>query len=190
MNSGVRQALESADQLTLQVFERGHHQDVLRMPRSPPPARGWPRMRSTYGRASVAGTRTSLPAHPSGGTTRADFYSGRYRISADVLTGKRRLLDALRKVGRLHIDVHDLEVSSHRATGQSVRFADGVLSKSEIDWAAVRAEPPRAEPGVFGFAKQGASSSDARGPWAAHRGLRVCGQRRYRPGALLLARSG
>jgi hypothetical protein len=91
-----------------------------------------------------------LPA----GTTRADFYSGLFCISADVFTGDRRLLDVLRDVTRSYLEVRRMGVSPIDEHTQPEWYADGLLNKAEIAWIAVRAEPSRAEGRLYGFVKK------------------------------------
>lgn len=92
-----------------------------------------------------------LPA----GTTRADFCTGRFRTTADVLTGERRLLDVLRDTTRHYLDVRRLRVVPTEALDQQpVDYAEGLLHKADVDWVAVRAEPPRAEGRLYAFVKK------------------------------------
>jgi hypothetical protein len=89
-----------------------------------------------------------------GGTTRADFFTGRYRISGDVFTSDRRLLDILRDATRQFLEVRRLEVHPVDNAEEASGYADGLLNKTEIDWVAVRAEPSRAEGRLYGFVKK------------------------------------
>jgi hypothetical protein len=93
---------------------------------------------------------TPLPA----GTTRADFWSGRYCISGDVTTGARRLLDHMRDTSRQYIDLRRVRIRPSDAPDQVTDAADGLLAKPEIDWVAVRAEPSRAESRLYAFVKK------------------------------------
>ena len=88
------------------------------------------------------------------GTTRADFFGGRFRISADVATGDRRLLDVLRDVTRHYLEVRRMSVRPIDSDAEPVGYADGLLNKAEVDWVAVRAEPSRAESRLYGFVKK------------------------------------
>lgn len=91
-----------------------------------------------------------LPA----GTTRADFCIGRYCIAAEVHTGDRRLLDVLRDNTRQYLEVRRLGLRPVDKPEQRAEYADGLLLKAEIEWAAVRAEPPRAEGRLYAFVKK------------------------------------
>jgi hypothetical protein len=89
------------------------------------------------------------------GTTRADFVCGSYRISADIATGDRRLLDLLRDTTRHFVDVRSMRVAAaDDENAEPVAYGDGLLSKAEIDWLAIRAEPSRAEARLYGFVKK------------------------------------
>jgi hypothetical protein len=100
---------------------------------------------------AVAGS-ADRPLPP--GTTRADFCTGRFVISADVQTGDRRLLEILRDSTRQYLDVRHLSVRPVDAGEQHGDLADGLLSKADIDWVAVRAEPSRAESRLYAFVKK------------------------------------
>ena len=99
---------------------------------------------------NIPDSDAALPA----GITRADFFSGCYRISADVPTGDRRLLDVLRDATRHYLEVRRMRVSPVDGDAQAVGYSDGLLTKAEIDWLAVRAEPSRAESRLYGFVKK------------------------------------
>jgi hypothetical protein len=88
------------------------------------------------------------------GTTRADFYTGGFRLSADVATGDRRLLEVLRDTSRQYIDVRRVCVEALDGGSESAQYQAGLLSKADIEWAAIRAEPPRAESRLYGFVKK------------------------------------
>jgi hypothetical protein len=95
-------------------------------------------------------TEATLPP----GTTRADFYTSRYCISANVHTGDRRLIDALRDQTRHYLEVRRVRAVALDAEEAPAEYADGLLSKVEIEWVTVRAEPPRAEARLYGFVKK------------------------------------
>lgn len=86
-------------------------------------------------------------------TTRADFWTGQFCISADVSTGDRRLLDLLRDSSRQYVEVKNVRVAPGVAE-RPIGSAEGLLSKSEINWVAVRAEPSRAEARLYGYVKK------------------------------------
>jgi hypothetical protein len=88
------------------------------------------------------------------GTTRADFYAGRYCLSADVLTGERRLVEALRDPTRQFLEVRQLHVVALDGSEPPAEYPEGLLSKTDVEWVAVRAEPPRAEARLYGFVKK------------------------------------
>jgi hypothetical protein len=87
-------------------------------------------------------------------TTRADFYTGRYCISADVHTGDRRLIDTLRDQTRHYLEVRRVRAVALDAQEPPTGYAYGLLSKVDIEWATVRAEPSRAEGRLYGFVKK------------------------------------
>ncbi len=88
------------------------------------------------------------------GLTRADFYCGRYRISADVYTGHRRLVELLRDVNRQYLDVRRLRVTALDGQDPTAEYGEGLLTKTEIDWVGIRAEPPRSEARLYGYVKK------------------------------------
>jgi hypothetical protein len=92
----------------------------------------------------------SLPA----GMTRADFYTGRYRVSGLVPTAKGRLIEALRDQTRHYLEMRHVHVEALDSSEPLVEYADGLLTKADIEWVAVRAEPPRAEARLYGFVKK------------------------------------
>jgi hypothetical protein len=92
----------------------------------------------------------SLPA----GTTRAEFCTGRYRTTADVLTGDRRLLDVMRDTTRNYLEVRRLRVCAMDSDAPEAEYTDGLINKSEVDWVAVRAEPSRAAGRLYAFVKK------------------------------------
>jgi len=101
--------------------------------------------------ARIADTqRVSLPP----GTTRADFYTGRYRLSGDVATGDRRLVEVMRDPTRQYLDVRRLRVEALDGSEQPAEYADGLLSKADVEWVAIQVEPPRAEARLYGFVKK------------------------------------
>jgi hypothetical protein len=93
-----------------------------------------------------------LPVSP--GTTRADFYTAQNRVSADVITGDRRLVDLMRDTTRQYVEVRRLSVSPFNSTEPRGQSSDGLLNKAEIDWVAVHAEPSRAEGRLYGFVRK------------------------------------
>jgi len=97
-------------------------------------------------------TETALPA----GTTRAEFYTGRYCVSGDVFTGNdRRLIDALRDPTRQYLDIKRLRTRAlDDASEPTAEYPDGLLNKADVEWAAVVAEPPRAEARLYGFVRK------------------------------------
>jgi hypothetical protein len=92
----------------------------------------------------------SLPT----GTTLADFYMGPYRISGLVPTANRRLIDVLREPTRQYLDLRRVRIEALVGSEPSAEYVDGLLTKADIDWVAVRAEPPRAEARLYGFVKK------------------------------------
>jgi hypothetical protein len=90
------------------------------------------------------------------GTTRAEFYTGRYCLSGDVFTGNdRRLIDALRDPTRQYLEVKRLSARPlDGADEPPAEYADGLLNKGDVEWAAVVAEPPRAEARLYGFVRK------------------------------------
>jgi hypothetical protein len=101
---------------------------------------------------SEASPALEAPLPP--GTTRADIWTGRFCLSADIPTGDRRLLDLMRDVTRNYVDVRRVRVAPVDAPEQATEAADGLLTKSEIDCVAVRAEPSRAASRLYGFVKK------------------------------------
>jgi hypothetical protein len=103
--------------------------------------------------SEVALSDAASPVPP--GTTRADFYTGCYRITADVNTGDRRLLEVLRDSTRHYLEVRRVGVSSPDAPECApISSADGLLDKAGVDWIAVRAEPSRAAGKLYGYVKK------------------------------------
>ena len=102
--------------------------------------------------AAPIAEEAALPA----GTTRAKFATGRFRVSADVFTGDRRLLDVIRDNTRQYLELRRMHVASPEniADVEGTAYADGLLNKAEIDWAAIIAEPSRAEGRLYGFVKK------------------------------------
>ena len=94
-----------------------------------------------------------LPPLPAG-TTRADFCIGRYCIAAEVHTGDRRLLDVLRDNTRHYLEVRRLGIRPVENPELRSDYTDGLLNKTDIEWAAVRAEPSRSESRLYGFVKK------------------------------------
>jgi hypothetical protein len=90
------------------------------------------------------------------GTTRADFYTGRYCLTGDVFTGNdRRLIDALRDPTRQYLEVKRLRARALDTTEEPIaEYPDGLLNKTDVEWATVRAEPPRAEARLYGFVRK------------------------------------
>src|SRR5438105_5163032 len=90
------------------------------------------------------------------GTTRAEFYTGRYCISGDVFTGNdRRLIDALRDPTRQYLEIKRLHTRAlDDGNEPSAEYTDGLLNKGDVEWAAVLAEPPRAEARLYGFVRK------------------------------------
>jgi hypothetical protein len=93
---------------------------------------------------------TPLPV----GTTRAEFCTGRFRISADIQTADKRLLEIMRDTTRHYLELRRMVVRAMDGHDQVATYPDGLLNKSEIDWVAVRAEPSRAEGRLYGFVKK------------------------------------
>jgi hypothetical protein len=98
----------------------------------------------------AADAEASLPPE----TTRADFYTGRYCLSADVHTGDRRLIDVLRDQTRRYVEVRRVRSVAVDAEEAPSHYPFGLLSKVDIEWATVRAEPRRAEARLYGFVKK------------------------------------
>ena len=88
------------------------------------------------------------------GLTRADFYTGRFCLTADVQTGDRRLIEALRDPNRHYLEVRRVRAVPLEGSDAPAEYGEGLLSKSDIEWAAIRAEPPRAEARLYGFVKK------------------------------------
>ena len=88
------------------------------------------------------------------GITRADFYCGRYRISGDASNGDRRLVDALRDPTRQYLDLRRVRVTALDGAEPPAEHADALLSKADVEWVAVRAEPPRAEARLYGYVRK------------------------------------
>ena len=88
------------------------------------------------------------------GTTRADFYMGRYCFSGVVATAKGRLIEGLRDQTRQYLDVRRVRIEALDGAEPSVEYADALLTKADIEWVAVRAEPPRAEARLYGFVRK------------------------------------
>ncbi len=95
-------------------------------------------------------------AAPPPGTTRAEFHTGRYCISGDVFTGNdRRLIDSLRDPTRQYLEVKRLRTRAIDDGDEPVaEYSDGLLNKADVEWAAVIAEPPRAEARLYGFVRK------------------------------------
>lgn len=72
------------------------------------------------------------------GTTRADIWTGRFCVSADIHTGDRRLLDLMRDVTRNYVDVRRLRVAPVDAPEQVVDAADGLLAYGFVKKTPVR----------------------------------------------------
>jgi hypothetical protein len=98
----------------------------------------------------AADAEASLPPE----TTRADFYTGRYCLSADVHTGDRRLIDVLRDQTRRYLELRRVRSVALDAEESPIHYAHGLLNKVDIEWATVRAEPLRAEARLYGFVKK------------------------------------
>ena len=92
----------------------------------------------------------SLPA----GATRADFYSGGFCFSGLVATGKGRLIEVLRDQSRQYLDIRQVRIAALDDSQPTGEYSDGLLTKADIEWVAVRAEPPRAEARLYGFVKK------------------------------------
>jgi hypothetical protein len=88
------------------------------------------------------------------GTTRADFYAGRYCLSGLVPTTDRRLLDTLRDQTRHYLDIRQVRTVALDGSEPPVEYPDGLVTKSDIEWVAVRAEPSRAEARLYGFVRK------------------------------------
>ena len=88
------------------------------------------------------------------GITRAEFCTGRFRISADVQTADKRLLDIMRDSTRHYIELRRMVVRAIDGVELAAHHPNGLLNKAEIDWVAVRAEPSRAEARLYGFVKK------------------------------------
>lgn len=100
--------------------------------------------------SELASVELPLPA----GTTRADFCLGRYCVVGDVQTGDRRLLDVLRDTTRQYLEVRRLGIRPVENPELHADYSDGLMNKTEIEWAAVRAEPSRAEGRLYAFVKK------------------------------------
>jgi hypothetical protein len=99
---------------------------------------------------SLGGDHSALEPRLPAGVTRAEFCAGSFRITADVQTGDRRLLDILRDNTRQYLEVQRLQLGLDDDFGAAV----GLLKKAEIDWVAIRAEPSRAEARLYSFVKK------------------------------------
>lgn len=95
---------------------------------------------------------TALPP----GTTRAEFYTGRYCLTGDVYTGNdRRLIDALRDPTRQYLELKRLRTRALDDSDEpAAEYSDGLLNKGDVEWATVIAEPPRAEARLYGFVRK------------------------------------
>jgi len=92
----------------------------------------------------------SLPS----GLTHADFFTGRYRFSADAATGDRRLIDLLRDSTRQYIDLRRVRIFPKEGVEPLADYEDALLRKAEVEWIAVRDEPSRAEARLYGFVRK------------------------------------
>lgn len=89
------------------------------------------------------------------GITHAEFYTGRYRLSGLVPTGaNRRLIDALRDPNRQYLDLRRVHLEALDGSEPVADYAEGLLTKADIEWVRVVAEPPRAEARLYGFIKK------------------------------------
>src|SRR5688500_15683446 len=101
----------------------------------------------TIGSTAAIDLSAGLPP----GLTRADFYSGRYCVSGMVSTAKTRLIEVLRDQARQSLDIRQVRIATLDSPEPLTEYADGMLTKADIEWVAVRAEPPRAEARLYGF---------------------------------------
>jgi hypothetical protein len=99
---------------------------------------------------SLAEAASDTPA----GLSRADFYTGQLLIRADIDTGPRRLLDVLRDATRKYLDVRTARVVSFGGPSVEREYQAGLVSKEDIEWIAVRAEPPRTEARLYAFVRK------------------------------------
>src|SRR6266849_4126180 len=97
-------------------------------------------------------TVTLQPPLPPG-VTRGVFCVGRQRIFADVLTGERRLIDMLRDPGRHSLDVRNARLSGPDGQPSEHEYRPGLLTKAEIEWVTILAEPARVEQRFFAHVK-------------------------------------
>src|SRR5437764_1339988 len=79
---------------------------------------------------------------------------GSFRVTADVLTGDRRLLDILRDGTRQYLEVQRMYVGGAGVADAPAEASAGLIKKAEIDWVAIRAEPSRAEARLYSFVKK------------------------------------
>jgi hypothetical protein len=94
--------------------------------------------------------QTPLPP----GMTRGVFCLGRQRIFADVFTGERRLIDALRDPGRQYLDVRNGRLAGSDGQPEEREYGSGLMTKAAIEWVTILAEPPRVEQRFFAHVRK------------------------------------
>src|SRR5712692_1175886 len=92
----------------------------------------------------------SLPS----GLTRADFFTGRYCLSADAVTGDQRLIDVLRDSTRQYLDLRRVRILPKEGVEPLADYEDALLRKAEVEWIAVRDEPSRTEARLYSFVRK------------------------------------
>jgi len=98
-------------------------------------------------------TVTLQPPLPTG-VTRAMFCVGRQRIFADVFTGERRLIDMLRDPGRHYLDVRNARLADPNGQPGEREYGAGLLTKADIEWVTILAEPARVEQRFFAHVRK------------------------------------
>ncbi len=86
--------------------------------------------------------------------TRADFFAGRYCFAAHAVTGDQRLIEILRDVTRQYIVLRHVQVIALDGADPIAEYHDALLKKADVDWVAVRDEPPRASARLYGFVRK------------------------------------
>jgi hypothetical protein len=88
------------------------------------------------------------------GITRADFFMGKYCLSADAVTGDQRLIDVLRDSTRQYMSLRRVRVISLEGVEPIVEYSDALLKKAEVEWVAVRDESARAAARLYGYVRK------------------------------------
>jgi hypothetical protein len=99
-------------------------------------------------------TQPAAPPHLPAGMTRAAFCMGRQRIFADVVTAERRLLDVLRDPSRSYLDVRNGQLAGPDGQPGLREYGAGLVTKADIEWVTILAEPARVEERFFAHVKK------------------------------------